>query len=93
MTYPQASELTIPQLLHALSINPRAPTDAQLRAEQQARQHEIFDRIAARLNKLPSALARLPLEDLAAQVQLETAGQRPPLEQFAESLERYAQPR
>jgi hypothetical protein len=88
LTYREAAELTWPQLLHAMGVEPIMDRDA---AEKQiaAKQDQIFDRIVARRKCLPIDLWRLPVGDLVREAQEETGGAAGEAEVLLRGLKRY----
>ena len=88
MTYGQAAELTWPQLLHALGVEPEAGRD-DLEKQIAAKRDEIFDRIVARRACLPMDLWRWPVEDLMREVGAETGGVVAGVEVLLGGLRRY----
>ena len=90
LTYAQASELTWPQLMHAMGISSNAVLDDELAETLVAKQDAIFDRIIARRRCLPVELLRMPAADLAAQICAETGGEPPAVEQLLSGIRRYA---
>jgi hypothetical protein len=88
LSYAQAAELTWPQLMHALAIEPDATKDPETEIIS-ARQDEIFSRIAHRRLCLPIDLLRIPADDLVAMVAAEFDGKRPNARSVLSGLRRY----
>jgi hypothetical protein len=87
LTYRQAAELTWPQLMHALGIEPDLIALESARIVE--RQNEIFDRIRIRRRCLAVELLRIPTMDLIGLVKAEMEGQTPAAESLRASLARY----
>jgi hypothetical protein len=86
LTYAQAAELTWPQLMHAMGIDPNArEDDSGLRLV--AVQDAIFDEIVGRRVCLPIDLLRMPTGDLVELVKGE--GSSPAIGPLLASLKRY----
>jgi hypothetical protein len=90
LTYAQASRLTIPQLMHALGIDPRAASQGQIAGQLIAAQHQMLDRIAARRGYFPLELSRMPMSDLIEQIKAESDGHAPAISLLPAILARYA---
>jgi hypothetical protein len=89
LTYAQAAELTLCQLLHALGVDPRASSEGEIAMMRSAAQREMLDRIARRRQCLPMELARIPTGDLIEQIKAETDGKGPAKEMLAGILGKY----
>jgi hypothetical protein len=89
LSYRKAAKLTLPQLLHALGINPSAATDAQIASYLVEQQRHMLDRIAARRRCLPIELLQMPIGDLIEQIKIETAGKNPSREALSGILANY----
>lgn len=90
MTYAQVAELTWPQLMHAMGIDPNAREDdsaSRLAAAQDA----IFDEIAACRRCLPIDLLRISVGDLMELVNGQ--GRSPAIGLLLASLKRYVEDR
>ena len=86
LTYPQAAELTWPQLLHALGIDPTRREDdlgERLRRAQDA----IFDEIVDLRGCLPIDLLQIPAKDLIELAKGD--GKSPAIAPLLASLRRY----
>ena len=87
---PQAAELTWPQLMHAMGIDPNAREDdsaSRLAAAQDA----IFDEIVVRRRYLAIDLLRIPKGDLVELVKNERSS--PAIGPLLMSLKRYVEDR
>jgi hypothetical protein len=89
LTFAQATELTWPQLMHAMGVNRNAASDRDAADRISAEQHAVFDRIVDRRQCLPIDLLRMPMADLMAQIKMEIGGQTPPVEVLSIGLARY----
>jgi hypothetical protein len=90
MTYAQAGELTWPQLMHAMGIDPNARDDDSA-ARLAAAQDVIFDGIGVRRGCLPIDLLRIPAGDLVELVKNERSV--PAIGPLLASLKRYVESR
>jgi hypothetical protein len=90
LTYAQAAELTWPQLMHAMGIDPNArEDDSALRLA--AAQDAIFDEMVNRRRCLPIDLLRMPVGDLVELVKV--SGSLPAVGPLLASLKRYVEDR
>jgi hypothetical protein len=88
LSYVQAAELTWPQLMHALGIEPSALMDSEADLIV-AKQDEIFERIIDRRRCWPVDLLQIPTSGLATLVAAESGGKPPTQESLLSGLQRY----
>jgi hypothetical protein len=90
LTYSQAAELTWPQLLHALGIDP-AKREDDLAERLRRAQDAIFNEIVELRGCLPINLLRIPANDLVELTR--GGGKAPAISPLLASLRRYVDQR